>query len=103
MTLNDMTIGEKIAKLKSSLDKANQDINYSEQVKWGDDMIRAKAEMEVLIDTSKSILLSGNSDAAEVSAQEEMYADYNRILDSCLKKFPEYSLGEEQNVFAKHQ
>lgn len=102
--LQDLNILEKASQLEALIAKADLDVDYSIQVKWDGNKDVAVRDARVLIANTRLLFQKGGIDQLEMSVKEEAFANYHSMLDSYLKKFPEYELDDviTESVTQRH-
>lgn len=96
MRLIDMNVLEKANQLEALIDKSDLDTDYSIQVKWDENPTKTKREAKVIIDNARILFQNGAIDNLDIDMKAEAYANYNTVLDSYLKRFPEFELNDVQ-------
>lgn len=103
--LQDLNILEKASQLEALIAKADLDVDYSIQVKWDGNKDVVVRDARVLIANTRLLFQTGGIDQLEdMSVKEEAFANYHTMLDSYLKKFPEYELDDviTESVTQRH-
>lgn len=102
--LNELNILEKANQLEALIAKADLDVDYSIQVKWGGNKDVVIRDIRVLIANARLLFQKGGIDQLEMSVREEASDNYHTMLDSYLKKFPEYELDDviTESVTQRH-
>lgn len=102
--LQDLNILEKANQLEALIAKADLDIDYSIQVKWGGSKNDAERDARVLIANTRLLFQSGRIDQLDMEVREKAFANYHTMLDSYLKRFPEYELDDviTESVAQRH-
>lgn len=94
--LQDMQITEKINALQSLIAKAELDVEYSIQVRWGDNKEQTINEAKTFINNARLLFQNGKIDQLDYDMKQEAFAHYHTKLDSYLKMFPEFELNDIQ-------
>ena len=98
--LQDLSILEKANQLEALMEKADSEVDYSIQVKWGSNKEIIERDARIVIANTRLLFQSDSLDypdrleQLDISVREEAYAHYHSMLDSYLKKFPEYELND---------
>lgn len=90
MRLEDMNILEKVNKLEGLLAKADMDVEYAITVAWKNNAEEDKKTARIVIENARTMFASPKIKSLDLDVQASTYADYNVLLDNCLKMFPEY-------------
>lgn len=90
MRLQDMSILEKANKLEGLLAKAELDVDYAITIEWKNNAEDDKRTAKIAIENARTMFASPRIKSLDSDVQADTYANYNALLDSCLKMFPEY-------------
>lgn len=90
-----MNIQEKIAVLKSCLAKS-EDLDYSIQVTWGENVEASKAELRTILNNAENLFVKGSINRLDLDVRNEAYAKWNNVLDGWLAKFPDTALTQDE-------
>lgn len=88
---------EKANILEAAIARAESDIDYAITVAWGDDKNEIVMNAKIAIKNTRELFQSGRIDTLEYNERAQAYANYNALLDSLLRKFPEYAV--ENDMF----
>lgn len=93
--LEDLNIAEKINELESLIAKAELNIDYKIQVALGDEGDAMISKMKTDISNARNLFgPSGRLEQLDYDVKAAAYANYQTLLDSYLKKFPEYAMND---------
>lgn len=90
MRLQDMSITDKVNELEGLIAKAELDVEYSISVAWANGAEEDKKNAKVVIANARTMFASNRIDQLDMDVRAATYANYNTLLDSYLKMFPEH-------------
>lgn len=95
MVLQNMSILEKVNKLEGLIAKTELDVEYSISVAWLNGAEEDKNNAKVAIKNARTMFASNRIDQLDMDVRAATIANYNALLDTYLKMFPEYINDEE--------